>query len=233
MDDEYNVLIKNDTWILVPRPPGVNIVRSMWLFQYKYHTDGTLSRYKARLVANGINQQLGIDCDETIILVVKPATIRTLVSLALSRKCSVHQLDVMNAFLNGYLFETVYMHQPPGFRDSRYSDHVCLLQLSLYGLKTLVDTESKLGPEGVLVSDPTLHRSLVDGLQYLTFTHPDLSYDLFSSASTNLIAYSNADWADCPATHRSTSCYCVYLGDNLLSWSSKRQHTLSRSSAEA
>ncbi|GJU26008.1 ribonuclease H-like domain-containing protein [Tanacetum coccineum] len=119
----------------VPRPPDANIVRSMWLFRHKYNADGTLSRYKARLVANGSTQLAGIDVDETFSPVVKPATIRTVLSLAISRHWPVHQLDVKNAFLHRSLSETVYMHQPPGFRDPQHLDHVCLLQRSLYGLK--------------------------------------------------------------------------------------------------
>ncbi|GJV33144.1 ribonuclease H-like domain-containing protein [Tanacetum coccineum] len=111
------------------------MVRSMWLFNHKFHADGTLSRYKARLVANGSRQQLGIDFDETFSPVVKPATIRMVLSLAVSRQWPIHQLDVKNAFLNGDLFETVYMHQPPGFVDSRYPHYVFRLQRSLYGLK--------------------------------------------------------------------------------------------------
>ncbi|GKC90755.1 ribonuclease H-like domain-containing protein, partial [Tanacetum coccineum] len=135
MYDEYNALVKNGTWLLVPRPAGVNMVRSMWLFKHKFHADGTLSRYKARLVANGSSQQLGVDFDETFSPVVKPATIRTVLSLVVSRKWPIHQLDVKNAFLNGDLSETVYMHQPPGFVDARFPNHVCRLQRSLYGLK--------------------------------------------------------------------------------------------------
>ncbi|GKD79850.1 ribonuclease H-like domain-containing protein [Tanacetum coccineum] len=126
MLDEYNALIKNNTWILVPRPSDANIVRSLWLFQHKYNADGTLNRYKARLVANGSTQ---------LSPVVKPATIRTILSLALSRHWPVHQLDVKNAFLHGSLSETIYMQQPLGFRDSQHPDHVCLLRRSLYGLK--------------------------------------------------------------------------------------------------
>ncbi|XP_071708628.1 uncharacterized protein [Rutidosis leptorrhynchoides] len=104
----------------------------MRLLGYCY---GNLNRYKARLVANGRSQQVGIDCDETFSPVVKPTSIRTVLSLAVSRHWPVHQLDVKNAFLHGQLSETVYMHQPPGFRDPRYPDHACLLQKSLYGLK--------------------------------------------------------------------------------------------------
>nr|GEW53444.1 ribonuclease H-like domain-containing protein [Tanacetum cinerariifolium] len=100
------------------------------------HTaDGTLSRYKARLVANGSTQLEGVNVDETFSPVVKPGTIRTVLSLAASRHCPVHQLDVKNAFLHGDLSETVYMHQPLGFRESTHPDYVCLLQRSLYGLK--------------------------------------------------------------------------------------------------
>nr|GFB20269.1 ribonuclease H-like domain-containing protein [Tanacetum cinerariifolium] len=241
----------------------------------------SLNRYKARLVANGHSQQQGIDCDETYSPVVKPATIRTVLSLAVSRQWPIHQSDVMNAFLHGHLTETVYMQQPPGFTDSAHFDYVCLLQKSLYGLKqapklgfndfldmTPVDTEKKLGPERSPVTNPTLYRNLAGSLQYLTFTQPDLSYavqqlclymhdprephlnamkrvlrylrgtidlrlHLFRSTTSQLIAYSDADWAGCPATCRSTSGYCVFLGDNLLTWSSKRQDTLSHSSAEA
>ncbi|GJU10596.1 ribonuclease H-like domain-containing protein [Tanacetum coccineum] len=233
----------------------------------------------------------GVDFDETFSPVVKPATIRTVLSLAVSRQWPIHQLDVKNAFLSGDLSETVYMHQPPGFVDNRYPHHVCLLQSSLYGLKqaprawfqgfggyatragfyhsgcdsslfiyrqgsqvaylliyvddiiltascpallqqiigslnnefdmtdlgtlnyflgisadrtptglflsqkkyalqllerahmvtcnpsrTPIGTESKLGPEGAPVQDPTLYRNLAGVLQYLTFTLPDLSY---------------------------------------------------------
>ncbi|GJW40940.1 ribonuclease H-like domain-containing protein [Tanacetum coccineum] len=77
MCDEYKALIDNNTWVLVPRPPNVNIVRSMWLYKHKYNADGSLNRYKARLVANGHSQQQGIDCDEIFSPVVKPATIQT------------------------------------------------------------------------------------------------------------------------------------------------------------
>ncbi|GJW75170.1 ribonuclease H-like domain-containing protein [Tanacetum coccineum] len=61
----------------------------------------------------------------------------------------------------------------------------------------------------------------------------ELGLQLYASATTSLVGYTDADWAGCPSTRRSTSGYCVFLGDNLLSWSAKRQHTISRSSAEA
>nr|GEY58097.1 putative reverse transcriptase [Tanacetum cinerariifolium] len=85
MYDKYNALVKNGTWSLVPRPSSVNMVCSMWLFKHKFHTNGTLSRYKARLVANGSSQQLGVDFDHTCSLVVKPATIRTVLCFVVSR----------------------------------------------------------------------------------------------------------------------------------------------------
>ncbi|GKE36664.1 ribonuclease H-like domain-containing protein [Tanacetum coccineum] len=90
--------------------------------------DGTLSRYKARLVANGSTQLEGVDVDETFSLVVKLGTIRTVLSLAVSRHWPIHHLDVKNAFLHGDLSETVYMHQPPRFWDFVHRDYVCLLQ---------------------------------------------------------------------------------------------------------
>ncbi|GJZ20602.1 ribonuclease H-like domain-containing protein [Tanacetum coccineum] len=130
MSDEYNALLKNNTWTLVPRPTTANIVRCMWLFRYKFLADGTLSRYKARLVVNGSTQIEGIDVDETF-----SRTIRMVLSLALSRHWLVHQLDVKNAFLHGDLTKTVYMHQPPRFQDPAHPNHVCLLQRSLHGLK--------------------------------------------------------------------------------------------------
>ncbi|GJT72238.1 ribonuclease H-like domain-containing protein [Tanacetum coccineum] len=111
------------------------MVRFMWLFTHKFHADGTLSHYKARLVANDSSQQLGVDFDEIFSPVVKPVTIRMVLSLDVSRKWPIHQLDVTNAFLNGDLSETVYMHQPPGFVDARFHTNVCRLQRYLYGLK--------------------------------------------------------------------------------------------------
>ncbi|GJW43030.1 ribonuclease H-like domain-containing protein [Tanacetum coccineum] len=113
---------------LVPRPPDINIVRCMWLFRHKYLADGTLRHYKARLVVNVSTQIEGVDVDETFSPVVKPSTIRTVLSLATSRHWPIHQLDVKNAFLHGDLSDMVYMHQPSGFQDHDHPDYVCLLQ---------------------------------------------------------------------------------------------------------
>ncbi|GJZ55884.1 ribonuclease H-like domain-containing protein [Tanacetum coccineum] len=388
----------------------------MWLFRHKYLADGTLSRYKEHLVANGSTQLEGVDVDETFSSVVKPGTIRTILSLAASRHCPIHQLNVKNDFLHGDLFETDYMHQPPRFWDSVHPDYVCLLQrqgtdtayLLLYvddivlisssksslqqiirslhqefamkdlgplnyflgisvtcdssglflsqkkyaieildrahmdnyiPIRTPIDTESKLGSDGVsstlqgtdtaylllYVDDivltacfesflqqiiRSLHQEFAmtdlgllnyflgisvtrdsiglflsqkkydieildrahmdncnpnrtpidtesklgsDVQQVCLYMHDprephfsafkrilryvrgtlDYGLQLFSFSTSDLVAYSDADWAGCPTTRRSTLGYCVFLSNNLISWSSKRQPTLSCSSAEA
>ncbi|GJU78356.1 ribonuclease H-like domain-containing protein [Tanacetum coccineum] len=104
-------------------------------WEHKFNANGSLSWYKAQLVANGRSQQHGIDCDETFSPVVKSATFHTVLSLAVSHDWPIHQLDVKSAFLHGQFSKTVYMHQPPGFVDSSHPDYVCHLQRSLYGLK--------------------------------------------------------------------------------------------------
>ncbi|XP_021768142.1 uncharacterized protein LOC110732499 [Chenopodium quinoa] len=355
----------------------------MWLFKHKYRENGDLERHKERLVVNGKSQQVGVDCDETFSPVVKPATIRIVLSIAMGRDWPIHQLEIKNAFLHGDLQETVFMHQPPGFINLNAPTYVCRLRKSLYGLKqaprawyqrfanyllqigfvciksdnslfilrhganvaylllyvddivltassikcdiiallksefsmydsgklsyflgisvtltkdsmilcqskyeeeiihkakmdsckpvvTPVDIKLKLRPhDGEPMKDPSLYRSLAGALQYLTFTRLDIAYvvqqvclfmhaptephynalkriiryikgtsdhglHLYRSAPTSLISYTYAYWGGCPdITRRSTSGYCVYLGDNLVSWSVKRQATLSRSSAEA
>nr|ABA94335.1 retrotransposon protein, putative, Ty1-copia subclass [Oryza sativa Japonica Group] len=136
MDLEYNALMNNKTWHLVPPCKGHNIIGCKWVYEIKRKSDGTLDRYKARLVAKGFKQRYGIDYVDTFSPVVKAAIIRTILSIAVSRGWSFRQLDVQNAFLHGHLEEEVYMAQPPGYEDKRKPNHVCKLDKALlYGLK--------------------------------------------------------------------------------------------------
>lgn len=135
MTTEFDALLRNGTWTLVPPTPTMNVVGCKWVFRIKRKADGSLDRYKARLVAKGFHQQLGIDFHDTYSPVVKPTTIRTVLSIAVSHGWSLRQIDVQNAFLHGFLNEDVYMSQPPGFTHPHYPHHVCKLRKALYGLK--------------------------------------------------------------------------------------------------
>ncbi|KAK9073343.1 hypothetical protein SSX86_007667 [Deinandra increscens subsp. villosa] len=383
MDEEMSALRANKTWVLVPRPYSENVVGAKWIFRIKYRPDGTIDRHKARLVAQGFTQIPGLDFSHTFSPVVKAATIRIVLSLAVVNNWPLHQLDVKNAFLNGNLSETIYMEQPPGFVDDRFPGHVCKLNKALYGLKQaprawfqrlssfllkngftcsksdtslfilksdscilyllvyvddlvltgnnpsqlksfisilhkefatkdmgslsyflglevvrspaglflsqskyahdivnkaqLLDSKPVYTPlaasqvltsQGVPYSDPTEYRSLVGALQYLTITRPDLSFavnqvsqflhqptvDHFQCVKRilryvkgtlsfglhftkpkdiNILGYSDADWARCIETRRSTYGYSIFLGGNLVSWSAKKQPTVARSSCES
>ena len=135
MEQEFHALLRNKTWTLVPPPPRVNVIDSKWVFKVKKHSDGSIERYKARLVARGFRQRHGLDYEDTFSPVVKPTTIRLLLSIAVSRGWSLRQLDVQNAFLHGFLEEEVYMKQPPGFSDPDRPNNIYRLSKALYGLK--------------------------------------------------------------------------------------------------
>ncbi|WVZ53456.1 hypothetical protein U9M48_004396 [Paspalum notatum var. saurae] len=135
MEAEYDALMKNKTWHLVPPQKGRNIIDCKWVYKIKRRADGSLDRYKARLVAKGFKQRYGVDYEDTFSPVIKMATIRTILSIAVSKGWSLRQLDVQNAFLHGFLEEEVYMRQPPGFEDKTLPNYVCKLDKALYGLK--------------------------------------------------------------------------------------------------
>jgi hypothetical protein len=135
MEEEYDALQANHTWDLVPRPHGANVVTGKWIFKLNLHANGSMEWYKARYVLRGFTQRPGVDYDETFIPVVKPATVRTVLTLALSWDWPVHQLDVKNTFLYSTLTEKVYCTQPVGFVDPTHPDMICKLNKSLYGLK--------------------------------------------------------------------------------------------------
>lgn len=134
MKAEYDALMSNGTWSLVPLPSNRQVIGCKWVYRIKENPDGTVNRYKARLVAKGFHQQLGFDYTKTFSPVVKPVTVRILLILVVSNHWSLQQLDINNAFLNGDLAEEVYMTQPPGF-ESTQSGLVCKLHKALYGLK--------------------------------------------------------------------------------------------------
>lgn len=384
MVQELNALIQTQTWVLVPRGCAQNIVGCKWVFRIKQKADGSIDRYKARLVAKGFHQRPGIDYFETFSPVIKPTTIRIILSLAVSRGWNIRQLDVSNAFLHGNLDDVVYMEQPPGFKDPSKPDFVCCLQRSLYGLrqaprqwykrlaaafqkynfrvstadsslfcynhgdvvifalayvddiiltgsnlkvmrriieslqtefllKDLGNLDYFLGMEatwmdsgllltqqkyvldllhkanmatckgistptstkdkmvacsGRLFSDPTLYRSIVGGLQYLSLTRPEMCYSIHKvsqfmhaptednwssvkrilrylkatshygvfispSLSSSLNIYTDADWGSDLDDRKSTSGFAIFFGKNLISWNSKKQRTVAKSSTEA
>ncbi|KAH9671623.1 retrovirus-related pol polyprotein from transposon RE1 [Citrus sinensis] len=388
MKDEYDALMKNNTWILVPNTSEQKVVDNKWVFRVKYNTDGSVAKHKARLVAKGFQQVAGVDYFKTFSPVVKPATVRVVLSLAAMNGWKIRQVDINNAFLNGDLVEDVFMKQPEGFINVHKPGHICKLNKALYGLKqaprawfdklketlikwgfqnsradtslflkkekgsmimiliyvddilitgpnskvledfisyfssvfalkdlgslsyflgievsyyngsiflsqrkyirdllkktellsckgcdTPMTTGTKLqkqvdGSLGQFIDDPSAYRSLVGGLQYVILTRPEIAFAVHKlsqyvamptlqhlmackrvlrylketqdygpkfgvEGELTLTGYTDADWACDIDDRKSVGAYCIYLGNNLISWSSKKQSVVTRSSAES
>ena len=135
MRTEFESIRSNNTWTLVPLPPGKRAISSRWVYKIKPSVNGSPTRYKARLVARGFEQQDGIDFLDTFAPVVRWEPIRILIAVAIHLNWPIHQLDVLTAFLNGILQEEVYMRQPLGFVTPGTDHLVCKLHKSLYGLR--------------------------------------------------------------------------------------------------
>ncbi|GJT06478.1 retrovirus-related pol polyprotein from transposon TNT 1-94 [Tanacetum coccineum] len=119
----------------IPNPMDMTIIGTKWVYRNKLDKNGIVTRNKARLVAQGYNQQEGIDYDETYAPVARLESIRILLAYACALDFKLFQMDVKSAFLNGFINEEVYVAQPPGFIDFAKPNHVYRLKKALYGLK--------------------------------------------------------------------------------------------------
>eukprot|EP00253_Pinus_taeda_P031677 PITA_31677 len=112
MVEEYDSIVCNSVWDVVPRPENKSVVSSRWLYKVD-----------------------GIDYDETFSLFTRYSSIRLMLALSAQMGWKIHQMDVNTAFLNGKIEEEVYIEQPKGFETFDYESHVCQLKRALYGLK--------------------------------------------------------------------------------------------------
>jgi hypothetical protein len=135
MREEYDSLMTNNTWTLVPLPAGRKPVFCKWVFKIKQGANGEVERYKARLVARGFTQTYRVDYNETFAPVAKFTSIRCILALTTLEDMEIRQMDMKTTFLNGELEEEIYMEQLQGFVHQGGEHLVCKLQKSLYGLK--------------------------------------------------------------------------------------------------
>jgi transposase InsO family protein len=136
VEEEMESIRSNNVYEVADLPPDRKVVRSKFVFRIKRKADGTVERYKARLVARGFSQQEGVDYGETFAPVAKFSTIRTVLAVAAARKLAVHQMDVKTAFLHGDLEQEVFMEPPLGLKHPDIvPGKVWRLHKALYGLK--------------------------------------------------------------------------------------------------
>lgn len=135
MLEEYQSVMKNDVWEIVPRLKDKLVVTSKWVYKIKHVVDGSIDKYKARFVTRGFSQKEGIDFEENFAPIAKYTTIRYLISIAETMGRNILKMDVKIVVLNGTIDAEVYMEQPQGFKVHFKEIHVCWLKKALYGLK--------------------------------------------------------------------------------------------------
>jgi hypothetical protein len=135
MTEEYQSIMKNGVWEIVPRSKNKDGVSYRWIFKIKHVANGSIEKYKARFVTRGFSQKEGIDYEETFVPVDRYTSIRTIIALVAKMKWKVHQMDVKIDFLISVIEEEVSIEKPQGFEVEDRKSHVYRLKKALYGLK--------------------------------------------------------------------------------------------------
>ncbi|GKA24628.1 ribonuclease H-like domain-containing protein [Tanacetum coccineum] len=232
MNQEIDALLKNGTWETVDLPKDRKAIGSKWIFKIKYRFSGEIDRYKARLVAQGFGQKEGINYEETFSPVVKIVTVRKYVLDLLSDygmlACKPTKTPLMSKLVisneasdNDPILDNIIDYQKlmgkliylTNTRPQISNDVHCLSQFMHSPLKSHLKIASKI-------------------LRYLK-SCLGLGIHIIKNSGMSLNAYYDADWAKCIITRKLVTRYCVFLNNSLVSWKSKKQNTLSKSSTEA
>nr|GEZ93597.1 copia protein [Tanacetum cinerariifolium] len=216
MQEELIQFKRLDVWVLVPAPDNITPLTLKWLFKNKHDEEKTVIRNKSRLVVRGYRQEEGIDFEESFALVARMEAIRIFLAYAAHKSFTVFQMDVKTVFLNGTLKEDVYVCQPEGFIDADHPSHVFKLKKALYGLK-----------QAPRAWYDELSTFLLQNHFFKGTTDPTL----FIRRSRRHL--SDADYARCKDTFKSTSGGAQFLGEKLVSWSSNKQDCTAMSTTEA
>ncbi|KAG8491344.1 hypothetical protein CXB51_014525 [Gossypium anomalum] len=263
MVEEMAALEKNATWDSVPLPDGKRTVGCRWIVTVKHKVDGIVKRFKARLVAKGYTQSYIVDYQEIFAPVAKLDTIRVLLSLAANQGWPLIQFDIKNAFLHEDLVEEVYMDPPLGIEKYLETTMVCKLKKALYGLKQsprawfgrfmksmklfgykqsntghtlfLKHRQGKVTALIIYVDDMVLTADIGMLSCKLVTTPIEQNHKLYyylGESPTDKV-YSDVDWAGSTDDKRSTLSYFTFVGGNLITWRSKKQPVVARSSVEA
>ncbi|KAL0290030.1 UNVERIFIED_CONTAM: Retrovirus-related Pol polyprotein from transposon TNT 1-94 [Sesamum angustifolium] len=244
--NELDSIMTNHTWDLVDLPVGSKPIKCKWIIKKKIKPDGSIDKFKARLVVVGYTQKKGIDYFDTYSPITKIATIRALIALSAINDLMIHQMDVKTTFLNGDLEEEIYMEQPEGF-----------VVPNIYLKKNNSDSVSQAE-----------YAKIIGSVMFLmNHTRPDIAYAVsrlsrythnlnkehwdalrrllkYLKGTINLCLYFNkypgvlegfcdANWVTDNDEVSSTSGYVFTLDGGAISWKSAKQTCIARSTMES
>ncbi|XP_075659253.1 uncharacterized protein LOC142629157 [Castanea sativa] len=235
INDEMDYIISNNTWKLVNLPPGCKTIGCKWILRRKLKPDGSIEKFKARLVAKSSKQKEDIDFFDTFSPVTKVTSIRLLIAIAAIHNLMIHQMDVKTAFLNGDLEEEIYMDQPEDENDIyNQKEYASIIRSLRYATDcTRLDIAYAVGVLARFTSKPNFEHwnAMTQLMRYLKRTaHYGLLYQRYPAV---LEGYSDASWNTLSGDSLSTTGYVFTIGGGAISWKSKKQQIIAKSTMEA
>nr|GEX28930.1 retrovirus-related Pol polyprotein from transposon TNT 1-94 [Tanacetum cinerariifolium] len=214
MQEELFWFKRMDVWMLVPAPDNISLLTLKWIFKNKHDEEQTVIRNKSRLVVRGYRQEEGLDFEESFALVARMEAIRIFLAYATHKSFTMFQMDVKTAFLHGSLKEDVYVCQLEGFIDADHPSHVYKLKKALYGLKQA--PSAWCFDDDILVAKPT-EKHLKEVKTIFRYLWGTINTGLWYTKDSGfeLTGFSDADYAGCKDTFKSTSGGAQFLGEKL------------------